>query len=236
MYRKQNQIMELLICGMDAIAVMVSLMVAGLMRYGNMHALFIAEEMDRLCSVLLLLHVATFYFLKAYDGFFRRGRYKELFFSVKYNIIVIAASTLLSFGMKADIFTSRLVMGYFFVVNTILIWLTHLVIRNWSRIFKRGRIREKNLFIVSTSDQVNSIIKRFLRSKETNWHIAAVAILDGGSVDLSGYEQEIPVISCEEDAYLDYATTHVVDEVFIHADAIQKREDSLKKMILELWR
>lgn len=233
MYRKQNQIMELLICGMDAIAVMVSLLAAGLMRYGNMHALFIAEEMDRLCSVLLLLHVATFYFLKAYDGFFRRGRYKELFFSVKYNIIVIAASTLLSFGMKADIFTSRLVMGYFFVVNTLLIWLTHLVIRNWSRIFKRGRIREKNLFIVSTSDQVNSIIKRFLRSKETNWHIAAVAILDGGSVDLSGDEQEIPVISCEEDAYLDYATTHVVDEVFIHADAIQKREDSLKKMILE---
>ena len=32
---------------------------------------------------------------------------------------------------------------------------------------------------------------------------------------------------------MDYATTHVVDEVFIHVDAIQKQEDFLKKMILE---
>ena len=46
-------------------------------------------------------------------------------------------------------------------------------------------------------------------------------------------EQEIPMLSCEEEAYLDYATTHVVDEVFIHVDAIQKQEDFLKKMILE---
>lgn len=41
------------------------------------------------------------------------------------------------------------------------------------------------------------------------------------------------MLSCEEEAYLDYATTHVVDEVFIHVDAIQKQEDFLKKMILE---
>ena len=235
MYRKRNQLMEICICLADAVMVLVSLVIAGLLRYRTFHTLMVAEEMDRLISVLLVLHVAAFYSLKAYDGFFRRGRYKELFFSVKYNVIMIAASTLLSFSMKADIFTSRLVMGYFFVCNTLLVWIMHLVIRNWSRVFGWRKGKEKSLLIVSDGKQLESIVKRFQRSKETLWHVVGAVVLgepqEGTKQFLAG--QEIPMLSCEEEAYLDYATTHVVDEVFIHVDAIQKQEDFLKKMILE---
>lgn len=49
---------------------------------------------------------------------------------------------------------------------------------------------------------------------------------------VSGYER-IRVIPPKEEAYLDYATHHVVDEVFIQVDAIQKQESFLKNMILE---
>ena len=43
----------------------------------------------------------------------------------------------------------------------------------------------------------------------------------------------VPVISDSEEAYLEYATLHVVDEVFIQLDSIQKKESLLKNMILE---
>ncbi len=44
---------------------------------------------------------------------------------------------------------------------------------------------------------------------------------------------DIELISDSEEAYLEYATQHVVDEVFIQVDAIQKKEVFLKNMILE---
>lgn len=43
----------------------------------------------------------------------------------------------------------------------------------------------------------------------------------------------VKVIADTEDAYLEYATLHVVDEVFIQLDAIQSKEHFLKNMILE---
>ncbi|MDO4260596.1 MAG: sugar transferase [Eubacteriales bacterium] len=234
MYRKQNQLMEIAVCLADAAVLLVSLLASGLIRYGSLRQIIESENVQVLCSVLLVLHVAAFYFLKAYEGFFRRGRYRELFFSIKYNGILIAGSTLLGFGMKTDIFTSRLVMGYFFAFNTILVWIAHLVIRNRSRLIKWRKGKEKNLLIVSASDQAEEIARRFLRSKETPWKIAGIVALDGKIPEgISEIEPPIPLISGREEDYLEFATAHVVDEVFIHVDAIQKKEDFLKKMILE---
>lgn len=45
--------------------------------------------------------------------------------------------------------------------------------------------------------------------------------------------REIPLIPDTEDSYLEYATQHVVDEVFIQIDTIQEEEKFLKNMILE---
>ena len=110
----------------------------------------------------------------------------------------------------------------------------HLVIRNWSRVFGWRKGKEKSLLIVSDGKQLESIVKRFQRSKETLWHVVGAVVLGEPQEGTKQFltEQEIPMLSCEEEAYLDYATTHVVDEVFIHVDAIQKQEDFLKKMIL----
>lgn len=233
MYRKQNQMIEIAICLADATALLLSLFIACMLRYENIPRIIKSENMQLLCSVLFMLHIAVFYFLKPYEGFFTRGRYKELFFSVKYNVILIAGGVLLGFGMKTEVFTSRLVMGYFFVINTILIWFVHILIRNW-RCVVRGRTEKgKNLLIVSTAAQVRLIIENFWKSKETLWNIVGIVILDGEEADLSWTDQQIPQIACEEEAYLEFATSHVVDEVFIHADMIQQREAFLKKMILE---
>lgn len=230
MYRKRNQLMEIAVCLIDGIVMLFSLFVAGMLRYQNSYELMERENMPGLCCVILVLHVAAFYFLKVYDGFFKRGRYRELLLSVKYNLILVAGGTLLGFSIKNDIFTSRLVMGYFFAINTVMIWLVHIFIRNRDRIM-RSRRNASNLLIVTTEERVEEIVSRFLRSKEVNWNIAGVVLLGGGHMP-EGLE-EIPVISDQEDAYLEYATQHVVDEVFIQVDMIQKREKFLKNMVLE---
>lgn len=192
-----------------------------------------AENLQGMYSVVVVLHVAVFYFLKVYDGFFKRGRYKELFLSFRYNLILIAGAALLGFSLKNEVFTSRLVMGYFFVLNTFMIWIMHLFIRNRERVFRWSHRRVTNLLVVTTGDHFKEILERFHRSKETTWNIVGLILLDqkaGAEIsDIDG----IPVIPAMEEFYLEYATQNVVDEVFIQVDYIQKRERFLKNMILE---
>ncbi len=232
MYRKRKQLMEIAVCLIDAVAVLFSLLVAGMIRYQNMNQLRAAEDIKGMCSIMILLHVTAFYFLKVYDGFFKRGRYRELLLSVKHSLILVAGGTLLGFSLKSDIFTSRLVMGYFFLLNTFMIWLMHLFIRNRDRVFRWSQRKETSLLVVTTANYLPEIVDRFHRSKETVWNIAGVVLLDGQPLP-KGLEEIIEQIPENEEAYLEYATQHVVDEVFIQVDEIQKRETFLKNMILE---
>lgn len=231
MYRKRNQLMELAVCLADALAVLFSLTVAGMIRYREWSVLAYKENLRELYSVVLVLHVASFYFLKVYDGFFKRGRYRELLLSVKYNLILIAGATLLGFGLKNDVFVSRLVMGYFFLLNVFVVWVLHLSIRNRERVFRWSNRRVTNLLIVTTADRLDEIRKNFQRSKETTWNIVGAVLLGGRKgIDIS---DDFAVVPDTEEAYLEYATQNVVDEVFIQVDYIQKREKFLKNMILE---
>lgn len=231
MYRKRKQLMELAVCVIDALAVLFSLFVAGILRYHNMSQMMGAENMQELCSMILVVHIASYYFLKVYDGFFQRGRYSELILTIKYNIVLVAGAMLIGFSMKNVVFVSRLVMGYFFVINTILIWLIHIFIRNKDRVLHWSKRRVTNLLVVTTKEYFTEIQDRFEKSKETTWNIMGVVLLNNEEnlQELNG----VKVISDTEDAYLEYATLHVVDEVFIQLDAIQSKEHFLKNMIFE---
>lgn len=233
MYQKRNQLMELAVCVADVAVVVFCLTVAGMLRYRTWKLLAYAENLQGMYSVMIVLHVAVFYFLKIYDGFFKRGRYRELSLSVRYNLILIAGATLLGFSLKNEVFTSRLVMGYFFVLNTFMIWIMHLFIRNRERVFHWSHRRVTNLLVVTTRNHLDGILKGFHRSKETTWNIVGVILLDQKSESGISNINGIPVISDTEESYLEYATQNVVDEVFIQVDYIQKRELLLKNMILE---
>ncbi|MBR5509884.1 MAG: sugar transferase [Lachnospiraceae bacterium] len=231
MYRKRNQLVEIAICLADAMAVVFSLSVAGTLRYGSFCALMMAEDMASMYSVVLILHIAAFYSVKVYNNFFKRGRYQEFLLSVKYNFVMIAGAVLVGFCMKTSIFVSRLVMGYFLALNVVLIWVVHLFIRNRKQVLRWGRRDETNLLIVSEKSRLSDILDRFQRSKEKTWNIVGIVLL--GENDIPADINGIPVVSDEEEDYLKYATRHVVDEVFIQVDEIQKRERFLKNMILE---
>lgn len=231
MYRKRNQLMEIAVCLADGAAVLFSLCVAGMLRYQTLEGFAQAENIRVLCSVMLVTHVAAFYFMKVYDDFFKRGRYRELLLSVKYNFILTAGATLLGFGLKSGVFVSRLVMGYFFVLNVFMIWLVHLFIRNRERVFRWSHKKETNILIVTSAERLEKILERFRRSKETSWNVAGIVLM--GEEQVPETILGIPVVSDKEDAYLEYATLHVVDEVFIQVDEIHEKETFLKNMILE---
>lgn len=91
--------------------------------------------------------------------------------------MLVAGGTLLGFSMKNEIFVSRLVMGYFFVTNTVLIWGIHLFIRNRDRVFRWSKRRVTNMIVVTTREHFPEIMERFHKSKETVWNIVGVVFL-----------------------------------------------------------
>ena len=58
MYRKRNQITEMMICLVDALAVVFCLTLAGMMRYHSFEELAGAENLRELYSIILVLHIA----------------------------------------------------------------------------------------------------------------------------------------------------------------------------------
>lgn len=52
MYRKRKQLMELAVCGIDALAVIFSLFVEGMIRYQSLRELMWRENPQELCSMI----------------------------------------------------------------------------------------------------------------------------------------------------------------------------------------
>lgn len=231
MYRKRKQLSELILCISDLVAVLFSLVISGVLRYQNLERFSHAENLQELFSAITILHIAAFYFLKVYENFFRRGRYRELLLSFKYNLLLLGGTALFGFGIKKEIFTSRLVMGYFFVLNLFMIWIVHIFFRNRERIFHRSGKKVTNIFIVTLPEYLEEIVEQLKRSKELTWNIAGVLLLDTEEIP-AGFE-DITFVLEKDNNYLEYVTGHVVDEVFIRVDELQKRERVLKNMILQ---
>ena len=230
MYRKKNQILELTICIIDAFLLIGSLLLSGILRYGNLENWKAIEDVRLLLCVAIPLHVAIFYFLKIPEGIFRRGRYREAVVCLKYSIMMVICIASLGFAIKQDLLMSRLQMGYFFTITLITFWAAHILIRNREKILKTDGRRMDNLLIVTTKDRVDEVIERFQASKEVSWNIAGIILLDqeNGKDEYHG----IPVVG-GKDNYFEFASTRVVDEVFIQVRSIQKNERLLQNMILE---
>ena len=151
MYRRKKQFVELGICLLDLIAVVCSLMIAGLIRHDSFEMLAKRENLVSLFSVVTVLHIAVFYVLKAFEGFYHRNAKAELLFSVKFNLILVVLAIFLGFSMKSEVFTSRLVMGYFFILDTVAMCLVNQIVKA-SNLWRK---KQTNLFVVSTPERID---------------------------------------------------------------------------------
>ncbi len=230
MYRKKNQIFEMVLCVADGFAILASLILAGIIRYGSIANWRSADNIHLACVSAVLIHITVFYFLKVPDGFFRRGRYGELLLCVKYSATVAVCMVFFSFVIKTDFMISRLMAICFFCIDVPLMWLIHLAVRNRKRFFRINVQKQEDILIISDRERIQAVVESFRRSKETAWAISGIILLDSQD-DMESF-MDIPVARREEN-YLDFASKLVVDEVFIQVSSIQQHEITLKKMILE---
>lgn len=225
MYEKRKRVEQLLALMVDMIVVVVSLTLAYLIRY---HKLFGVEhhfDQDWVIYVFMFMYFMVGITHDWYRKMFRRGWIAE-FRSIAFQEIIVAGCIVIFVYMlhrSADV--SRLVYGYFFTINTVLLWVARLLFKKYMySVYRSGRYSNKMLIVLSNENAEN-VIEHILKYNEWNRTIAGIVLTNdkvgsmkglGGIQSILGY----PVV-CFSNDLIDYVTHNEIDEVFIYENALE---------------
>lgn len=234
MYQRKNQIRELYLCAIDAICVLVSYGLAGLLRYQTADAFSYANNLSLTIPIFLLVHVAAYYFMKLHDGFYKRGPLDELKKILEYSLILFCGLTMFSFSMKSAFDLSRLMIGYFVIIHAVLMWCEHQITKKVLRKIYSNHRNMSRMLLLTNQMGAENVIEELKDQSDGHFELAGVILLDGSAEVQDGMEiMGVPIVGNAVN-YMDFAKNSVVDEAFINSTVWQEDNTLLKNMILEL--
>ncbi len=178
----------------------------------NMYA---NSEYRTLLITALILHFCIGFFANHYSGILKRGYWLEFKKVFMHNFALFGLLLAYMFITKVGTEYSRLIVITFFVLNNILMYLVHIVIKKhiWTKGISESK-REKVL-VISTKNLIEESIERLLDGPNRTFEIVGIA-LDEGEEDIKKVNG-IPVVTYGDDTY-EYACRSVVDAVIICFD------------------
>lgn len=225
MYQKRKALENILILGLDLGSIVASLTLAFWIRYGAVFGQAQHGDQSWLVMFMAVLYAAINIFVDFNDHFFRRGLSEEIENVAKAETIFVLFLVLALFLLHRSSELSRLIFGYFLLINTLLMLSARLIFKQWMlKGYKRSKYSSR-LLIVTTSDRAESVIKDIVDYREWNHMIVGIALTDGRvREEVSG----IPVVA-DKESLLDYVIHNGVDEVFLIDEELRKDP------LLETW-
>lgn len=196
----------------DLLSVAVSYALAYYFRF---HVLNISshETHKMVLLSLLLVGIAYSFFIDWNREFTKRGYLVELIAITKYNAILLIAASMLVYLLKQGEFFSRLVFAYFAIINELVTFLLHILIKKVLRRYLTSNHSIVKVLVVSPWEDLGSVLDRIKSKLPFNYEIAGLVISDK---DLSGSVQSgVPVVS-GIDNIIENTTGLPFDEVFIN--------------------
>ena len=225
--RQKNKVIETYgLWFADLMIIVISFLSSTYIRFGNFRDMGDRESHFLVCLSFLLFATIYNFFLDWNRNFLRRTLWQEAGAIIQYHVIMILTVGFLMFMLQwADAF-SRFVMALFFVMNLLLTWVTHTVIK---KIFLVTFSSDKSvikLLVIAESDFIAEVIKRLQGELEIPYQIVAAVCLDE---NLTGQEiEQIPVIA-DKESLMDVVTTMPLDEVFIQCS--QRRQAEVEELV-----
>ncbi|MDD3534265.1 MAG: hypothetical protein PHR27_09610, partial [Candidatus Cloacimonetes bacterium] len=123
MYKNQSRWFRLALILWDSLISILSIFIAGMIRFQNIADFDQATQTTELIAVVLITSGLAFFLSKMYSQFIRRGYLTGLFRVVIYNVWLTLFLTLYTFSTKNDMALSRLTFYFFLPINVILMYL-----------------------------------------------------------------------------------------------------------------
>lgn len=213
--QKQRLIQNYTLLGVECICIVLSFTLAIFTRGVQESWYTFSRSYMMTIAYILFFHLLSYYMFDWNINIFKRGYYVEFIAVFKYNVVLILILSFFLFVTKiADDF-SRLVFVFFFIYNTILTYIGHLLLKQYFVKIYRTSSSSNKLFLITFSDYAEQVLAQLTDSAEWSYEVSGIALLDQEKETAHKTIRDIPVIAGKEDLF-EQLKVQVVDEVFLH--------------------
>ena len=184
MYQKRKAMENFLILIVDIFTIWVSSGIAFGLRYGMLYGR--DNHIDQLWQITLIsLLYGLMTFLTDYNRhFFRRGYFEETVAIVRNQVVFSITWVVILFLINRSGDLSRLVFGYFSVINIFAMLIFRTVFKQFMiKIYKTSKYSSR-LLLVTTSKQIDSILENLIGYNEWNRILVGVVLTDQSQIEI----------------------------------------------------
>jgi len=213
----------------DSLCVVLSYLLAILIRYHSFAAADNRNTYALVCVWIILFTVLYDTLIGSGRNFLRRGYYVEAKSVVKYiaSLIVFLGCSLFFFK-EAENF-SRLVFGYFIIIQTIGMFFFHALLKKVLRAGYRADKGKTKVLVITEEKEAEKLLELLVSGTEYDCEISAAVVWDR---DLTGQNISGVEVVANGENIIDVIKNMPMDEVFIHLREVSRAE--LKELIMEL--
>ena len=227
MYQKKKTIEKGLLVFIDIICMIISLISAFCIRYGNFTRAVAEVDPFWLLGLMIILMIFIGTVFDFYHHFFRRREFEELAAVVKIQMVFSVLWVLSLYLLHQASALSRLVFTYFIVINTCLSYIGHCLLKEYMiKIYRKSKYSSR-LLLVTTSDRAENVVNNIVCYNEWDRDLIGIVFLDI-RIDRNMTVEGIPVVA-DVDNFMDYAIHNEIDEVFI------VDEDRMHLSLIKSW-
>lgn len=221
-YNKKYQIIESYgLFLLDIICITVSYGLAYFLRFRSVDSPLGDREIAQIYLPFLLICMLNNFFTNEYKHFFQRGYYYELIRVVRYNIVLFLVTSAYIYAFRLELDFSRLLLGYFVVINTIVTYLVRTTFKGYMRhYYSKSRSSDK-VMVVTSEAEVEHVMQQIEMDASWSYEVGAIALVDADHVGETIHG--IPVVAKEE-GVIDVARQSAVDVVLLYCPHINTQE------------
>ncbi|MCR5792362.1 MAG: sugar transferase [Lachnospiraceae bacterium] len=211
--------------------VLVASLLLSCFLYSKDMSMFTSVLYQRLTGLLLLFDVIVVIAMESYKSVVNRGYLVEFKKTLIHMTTVMGMLLIFLFYMKMTSMYSRIVLSMVYMFSVTFMYL----VRSLRKFYLRKKLNSakyaNRMIIISTLAEVEACLEQFETKKYGNFFISGLVIID--AYMKGKYIKGIPVV-CNINEVGEYATGHIVDEVFIHSNQYKRLAEDLSNILLEM--
>lgn len=219
MNRKKKLVEAYLLLATDILSIIISYVLAAKIRYNNLKWI-INLDVYYMIGICLILFCVLYSFLIDWNReFLIRGSFVELMAVLKYHVFMLGAVGSFLFLMKLSEDFSRLVLGYFTVINLILTLVIRIILKKVLHAYFTAEHNRVKIMVLADDVVFEETIKTLQEKMDINYEIVAAGCLDRNRLgeNIAGVKVDIG-----RENVLDLARQLALDEVFLNLPSEKK--------------